>query len=269
MIFRWPSLLIFLLLIWCFVQAGCVSRLPESYPVAAGQQKNILKCYNSFREKNVALPIDSDIKVDLQSFGSHMTADGYLQMQPPRLLRMTIIDKVGRPAFVLLGNGEEITMVNAMKGEALTGTIYSLTRKEDNPVALQTDDVLGLLTGRFAPDPTFLLNIRQDKKTGSLVWLIFSSTGGNQNSILFDPSSECILRHVINKPSGEILMDIEYVREGEKNAGCTLPGRLRLTGSSLGGEIVLQYEKLYPVEAIPDKTFELDLPKHYKIRRME
>lgn len=190
-------------------------------------------------------------------------------LQPPERLRATIIDTMGRPLLILIGSGDSFTLVNSPRGEALIGTVYGLTRETDRPVDLQAGDVISLLTGRFFPPPPLLEDMRRDKEIAAFVWLYFSAEGDIRHNILFDPQTGRIMRDILHDGEGNILLDVRYLRENEGAAECSLPDGLVISGDALGGEVTLKYDLVMRPQAIPDNTFELELPEHFVIKRMD
>lgn len=269
MIFDRRALLYFLAVLWSIFQAGCAEKLPVTMPLAESQREGILAHYQSFRNKDCTFPIDADVSLDLNSFGRHLKAAGFLQIQPPSFLRTTIVDKVGRPLFILVTAGDSFTLVNSVKGEVFVGSAASIIRDREHPLDLQAEEVVSLLTGRFAPPASFIRDVRSDQQSGTRVWLVFFLSGKNNHNILFDSGSERIIRHVIDNDAGDILLDINYVWRDEKYGKCSLPETLVLTGAALGGEVRLKYDLIMLPPVLPEKTFELTLPEHYIIKRNE
>ncbi|MDH3329092.1 MAG: DUF4292 domain-containing protein [Desulfobulbaceae bacterium] len=270
MIFDRRSLLFyFLAVLWSIFQAGCADKLPVSMPIAESQRGDIFAHYQSFRNNDCTHPIDADVSLDLNSFGRHLKAAGFLQLQPPSLLRTTIVDKVGRPLFILVTAGDAFTLVNSMKGEVFVGSAASIIRDREHPLDLQPEEVVSLLTGRFAPPVSFIRDVRSDQQSDTTVWLVFSLSGKNSHNILFEPESERIIRHIIGNDAGDILLDINYVWRDEKRGKCSLPDKIMITGAALDGEVRLKYDLIMLPPVLPEKTFELNLPEHYIIKRNE
>lgn len=270
MIFAWRSRSRYwTVLIACILLAGCAARLPSSLPLAEGSRQDILARYQTFRQRDCSAPIDADILLEMDTFGKHLKASGMLQVQPPSSLRTTILDQLGRPLFILIAAGESLTLVNSMKGEALVGTVASITRENSDYLDLGTEEVIRLLTGRYAPSPYSIVDVRRDKQSGICAWLIFPAPDENRHNILFDPVAERILRHAISDKSGDVLLDIRYSWNNEESSDCSLPAALVMSGTVLGGEVTLRYEQLLLQSVLPEETFHLTLPEHYNIRIVE
>ncbi|MDW7772064.1 MAG: hypothetical protein SCH71_04150 [Desulfobulbaceae bacterium] len=256
-------------LFWSFFQAGCAARLPASIPLAEEQRGEILAHYQSFQKRDCSIPLDADISLDARSFGKNWKSTGFFLIQPPSRLRMTIVDPVGRPLFILIAAENFFTLVNTGKGEALVGSAAALAGENEDFAEFRAEDVISLLTGRFLPPPFLLTDMRRDKESDTFVWLVFAAAAEKSHNILFDPDEKRIVRHIFADPGGEILLDIRY-GPGEENSGtCSMPDALVITGSAVGGEVTLRYDLVMPRGVIPESNFELTLPEHYNIRRME
>lgn len=263
-------LFVFQLLLSTVLHVGCAPKLPSTLPVTDVQRQNVLDRYQTFRARDCNDPLDADIAMNLQSFGTSLQADGFMQIQPPGQFRVTIIDQLGRPAVILIGSKDLLTLVNIAKGRALIETVSSLTRESDNPVDLATSEIVSLLTGRLAQPVSDLLDMRLDRETGTLYWLIFPSRNKNRHAALFNPETQSIIRHIITDQEGKIILDIMYRDKAGIKAECPLPEELTITGGSLGGgEITVRYERVTRPEMIRESTFEIDLPEHYIIERKE
>lgn len=272
MIVRWVSRFRYhAVAVACMFLAGCAARLPSSFPITGETRTAVLKEYLFFQQRCYSTPpIDADISLEIEGFGRHFRASGMLQIQPPSSLRTTILDQVGRPLFIMIADGQSLTLVNSMKGEALIGTIASITRESSEYLDLGSEEVVRLLTGRYAPSLNTIVDVRRERQAGDYyAWLIFPAAEENRHNILFDPSANRIMRHVLSDESGDILLDIRYSWGEEKRGGCALPSALLMSGASLGGEVTLGYEQVIPQPAIPENTFHLTLPDHYNVRRIE
>ena len=266
---RRVSLRYFPVVFFLLFLTGCAARLPQTIPVSQTQKDDILAHYLDSRSRDCDFPVDADVILDIRSFGRKMMVDGYLQIQPPSFVRATVLDKVGRPLFILVAKGDELTFVDSMKGKALIGPVGSLIRNNDFPVRMETGEFAALLIGRFFPDELLLQDIRTEEKTKRSAWLVFSAPGGNLNRILFDFSAERIIRHAVENREGDILLDIRYEWNDEIKDQCSPPSTLSVSGEVLDGEVELLYTRVMRPEQISPDVFELSLPDHYRIRHAE
>jgi len=264
-----PTCLYVLILICCIIQAGCAVKLPQSTPIKGSERAYILDRYISLQKKDCAQSIDADVSFELKTFGKHQKATGFLQIQPPSLLRITIVDQVGRPLFILVSTGKTFTLVDSMQGQGIIGSVESISKQEGEPLYLQADEVISLLQGRLTPAESYLQDVRQDKRTSELVWLIFSPHEENRHNVLFNPEAGRIERYVVDNKSGDIILDIDYSWNDLIGDKCPMLQEIKVTGAFFQGEITLKYDLILPEAVVPENVFELTLPEHYTIKRIE
>lgn len=256
---------LFCFLFCCLTLTACVKKLPSTLPLPVEQRENALYLYQLFREENCSIPLDTDISIDIDTFAKHIKASGYMQLQHPENFRITLVDPVGRPLYIFVAADDYLTLVNSMKGEVRIGSVSAFLRDLEQDIYLEPDQVIPLLTGRFAPDSSYIMDVRRDELNSGLVWLVFSLDDGREHHVLFDTTNSRILRHIIITDSDDIELDIKYTWNKTETNLCNFPGALNITSDNLGGEAVLNYDLVLRPKRIPDKTFQLSLPSHYLI----
>jgi hypothetical protein len=262
---------LFLYVVLCFslFQAGCATRLPFSVPASDKVRDEIIARYLTSGQEICSTPIDADISLEMESFGKHLRASGMLQIQPPSLLRVTILDQVDRPLFILVAKGESLTLVNSMKGEALVGSVREFIRAGNESLNLGIEEIILLLTGRYYPPPSCIMDVRLDQESGKSVWLVFPAAEEKRLNIVFDPGTGRIMRHVFTDGMGNILLDIGYRWKKDTDENCVLPAELSVGGEVVEGKITLEYDRILSEPVLPESTFQLTLPEHYIIREMK
>jgi hypothetical protein len=260
----------FLLVLGCGIfLAGCADRLPRSTPLQGDERESVIERYRSQLNKDCGKPMDADVSFELKTFGSHQKATGFLQVLPPSFLRVTIVDPVGRPVFILVSAGETFIMVDSVKGQGVAGSIESITKQDGEPLYLQPSEVVSLLQGRLTPQVSSLLDVRREKHTRDRAWLIFALHKDNKHSVLFDPAAGRIERYVVESTSGDIILDVDYTWGDAIKEECPVPLQIKVSGTVFQGEVIMKYDFVSPDAKVPERIFQLTLPEHYTIRYLD
>ncbi|MCL7489664.1 MAG: hypothetical protein M8357_15970 [Desulfobulbaceae bacterium] len=266
---RAPGWILLFTLALLFLQSGCASKIPASFPLAENKKPFVLDQLRQFRDRDCPQSLDADVTLEWTIYGKTEKIPGVLQLQSPAFLRYSVVDPLGRQLFILAGDGSSFTLVDNRKAKALTGRTDSAFWQKYIPDFISPSDYMHWLAGRLPAADFAVEEIRGDSQSPSTFWLITQWRGNIRHHVLFHLESSRISRHIVENDKGEVLLDVSYTDYGPNDPDCPHPHLLLAKGAEIKGTVQLRFDRIFPPAPIPERIFHLTLPDHFTVKTVD
>lgn len=245
---------------------GCGSKLPRTVAVSGPDLDLVQSRLTRFFDRSCVKAIDSDVRLGWQAYGQLETYPATLQAASPAFLRFAVVDPLGRPLLLLASNGSTFTLADNRKGAGYTGMLDSDFIHQYLPEGIAAYDLFFWLSGRIQQDSLQVLSARK-AEDGPLFW--YEIDYGDRLMHLLGIDRDHLIRHLVLDEDDTVLFDAQYSGYLDTIEDCDWPGRIVISGEGLAAAFTLEFTKMYSFTPLDDQLFQLQLPPHFALRRVQ
>ena len=256
------------------ILSGCAGKLPTTVDLTGAQERDALLLLQKVRQGNCPDTLDADLSLSWQGYGQRRVINATLQATRNGSFRLSGLDPLGRPFFILVTDGRRFTLVDNLQGRGFTGAVDSVFLRKYIPAGLQLTTCFDVLTAQLPSTKNHPVRFarteenKKNKKNGNF-WFIFQLSDGMTRQTEIDPESGLVHRQVLTDQENRIVLDALYEGYQPWAAICAVPGRLTVEGEDLSGSLQITFNKLYQGARLPDEIFTLRIPEHFIVTEVE
>ena len=257
------------LILICFVilSSGCAGKIPVTRPLVGAQQVQAGMLLEKLQHRGKTDSLDADIAVSWSGYGGKQSFSGTLQAVRTGQYRLSILDPLGRPVFLLTVNKNFFTFVDNRQARGYTGPVDSSFLHQYIPAAVSPAVLYSLLTAQV-PDISLVNVTGGQGNNRSHYWFAFPCGSVLHRLVEVDEVSGQLVRQVIRDKKTTLLEVIYKGFQGETGQ-LSLPVRLLINSKNLPGSVELVMKKVFPNKIFPDSLFTIAVPKYYQMSRVE
>jgi len=261
--------------LWCgvsclclFLAGGCASRLPRTLAVSDPELDQGQRRLSRFLDKPCAGAVDADVRLRWQAYGRQGTYPATLQAMLPSLLRLAVVDPLGRPVVLLVMDGDSFSLVDNRSSEGYTGALDSDFIGEYLPAGISGQDLFLWLSGRIRSRGLQVLSIRKAEQ-GDLFW--YEVDYGDRLIHLLGLNRDSLIRHLVLDEEEKIMVDVRYMdyQDSEKAGDCSWPGKIEVCGQDAATVLSLEFTRIYGFSLLQQQLFHLRFPAYFTVHRVE
>ena len=250
--------------------AGCASHIPRQQPLSRERQIQAEELLRNIQQRHRINTLDADVTVTWSGYGRKLRFSGGLQAVSSGRFRLSALDPLGRPIFLLVIQNASFTFIDNRQGRGYTGLVDSDFLHRYIPAGVTPATLFSLLTAQL-PDIGSGNSIVGRGDREGCYWFSFPYIKNLKHMAEVDAVSGQVLRQMIVDASEKSIVDIHYDGYPASNASSgkaksiILPKHLRIEGSSLPGSIAISLDTLYAEKDFPDSLFTIAIPKYFSI----
>lgn len=250
-----------------FFMCGCAAKLPRLEAPSVQQQEAAEIMLQRYLERPRIAALDADIRIHWDMPASSGGVDGLLQVQKEGLLRLTIVDPLGRSLYILVSNGRTFTLVDNQEGKGYQGAVEAEFLESYIPAHIISGDLFSLLGGLMPGEREQVDEVGIDGK--NIIWYAFRA-GRNEHRILLEGAAPVMRRHVIEDNRQGENTSIAYSDYFPVDpAGSLWPRLITLTGNSIYGTLQLEIKDVVSVLPGDAANFQIAIPPHFSRERVQ
>lgn len=257
---QWSVLLLCLVI----TLGGCSGKLGSVKPLAAPERSVAEQQLRDFMAQPAPPALDADIRLHWDILGYAGSVDGMLQIQPPAYVRLTLVDPLGRPLFILASDGKEYTAVNSQLGRAYIGDTGSDTWQKYIG-QLDPAELFPVLGGRIPPK---YQNLASVGVVDGHRWYVFTA---DEKSFRYqlDKTGKTMVEQIMVTPAGEPGIRVAYngFKKRSEGSGASFwwPEKLTIEGTVVRGRIDVEFREIVATRLLAPAHFKLSIPSHYHV----
>ena len=250
--------------------AGCARHVPLYHPLAGEHQIQAKELFARIQKRPGIKTLDGDVTVTWSGYGRKFHFTGELQAAGTGRFRLSGLDPLGRPVFLLVIHDPSFTFINTRQSRGYTGPVDSDFLHQYIPAGVTPATLFELLTAQLPDTGIDTVIFGRDDRQGRY-WFIFPSARNFKRMAEVDAVSGRVLRQLIVDASENPIIDIHYdgypvsFDAAAQKKDIFLPAHLRIEGASIPGFIAISIDKIYADNDFPDSLFILNIPKYYNI----
>ena len=245
---------------------GCGSKLPRTVAVSGPDLDLVQSRLTRYFDQSCVAAIDSDVRLGWQAYGQLETYPATLQTTAPAFLRFAVVDPLGRPQLLLASNGSTFVLADNRKGVGYTGMTDSDFIHQYLPEGIASQDLFFWLSGRIRKDGLQVLSVRK-AEDGPLFW--YEIDYGDRLIHLLGLGRDRLSRHLVLDENETVLFDAQYSGYFNTTEDCDWPGKIVVSGEGLAAAFTLEFTKMYNFSSLDDQLFQLQLPPHFAVRKVQ
>lgn len=248
--------------------SGCAGRLPLTVPLDNTEEQEVLALLQQVRARGCSDSLDADVTVTWQGYGRNISFSGTLQATESGRIRISGLDPLGRPFFILVTEGIHFTLVDNRQGSVFTGLVDSAFTRQYIPKVPRLPSYFPFLAGQLPDaDASPIRLARTDGK--NTYWLVYGLEDGITLQVEIDPLTVTIKRQLLLDEENRIVLDVLYASYTATGAGCFVPDHITIEGEGFTGTVQLRLDTLYEGDILPDKVFQLTIPEHFSVSEVK
>ncbi len=263
---------LFVCLVCLVVLHGCgIKKMPlvGLSPTQVENSNLLLEKFNAHKKVDA---IDMDVNLSWNYLGNKGGIDTVLLMQPPAWIRMTAVDPLDRPVFILTSDGATFTFTDNHAGKGYQGKITSSLWREYVPEAIKPEFIFPLLGAMLPSDVQY--DLTGIDKNGRL-WHQYTDMVSEEKKvhrILLDDQGRIDEYLLLNKEFN-LMVKIsysDYAVVGDRGQGGSRhwPRLVAIEGKDIKGVFTLKVKKIVSTDSSPLSFFSLSIPPHYQIKEV-
>ncbi len=256
-VFFGPLLLVFFLLF-----SGCARKYPATLALDAEQEKYAQSLLQRIRKQDSPNFLDADVTVSWAGYGRKYNFNATLQATRAGRFRLSGLDPLGRPFFILVTDGTTFTLVDNRQGKGYAGVVGSAYFRKYIPPGVQLSTCFSLLTAQLPDREVQEIRIAENKEN---YWFIFTGKHGVQRRVGIDPDTGFLVRQTVVDAENEIVLDVRYDDYPSQAASFYLPGLLYMESEKMPGSLEITLTKVYKEKQIPESIFTLHIPEQFSV----
>lgn len=249
---------------------GCARHVPQYHPLAGERRIQAEELFARIQKRPKINSFDGDVTVTWSGYGRKFHFAGELQAVGTGRFRLSGLDPLGRPIFLLVIHDTSFTFIDNRQGSGYTGPVDSDFLHRYIPAGVTPATLFSLLTAQLPDTGIDTVLFGRDDREGRY-WVTFPSARNFKRMAEVDSVSGRVFRQMIVDASEKPIIDIHYdgypVSSGSttQKKSIFLPAHLHIEGGSIPGFIAMSIDTLYTDNDVPDSLFTLAIPKYFTI----
>ncbi len=219
-----------------------------------------------FLDQSCVTSIDSDVRLEWHAYGRQETYPATLMAASPAALRFALVDPLGRPMLLLVIKDNTFMLADNRKGAGYTGKIDSEFIRRYLSDGVAGDTLFYWLSGRIQPLGMQVLSARRAEE-GKLFW--YELDYGDRLIHLIALDRHDLRRHLVLDQGDRIIFDVHYSEYSSTPQECGWPGKIEVAGEALAADFTLEYTRLYSFTPLKEQLFQLQLPPHFTVHKVQ
>ncbi|PIE57010.1 MAG: hypothetical protein CSA34_01530 [Desulfobulbus propionicus] len=233
----------------CAIPPSVLTLTPEE----AGEARDLLTRFTTL-ERPVAL--DADVHLSWETLTGTQSVDATVQAVLPDKLRLSLLDPLGRPFFILASDGTTYRALDISEAIIHTGTVASGSWQEYFPVDIPAELLVSTMLGTLCQEQTELTPAGRDQAGN--YWYDGRSSGQDVR-VLLDRHSARLKTLQLPKQKG---MEMRYTGEITGAGGQLFPRQIEV---DMSGALRLVFQHIYPINGPFGATvFQPEAPAHFR-----
>ncbi|WP_028582892.1 hypothetical protein [Desulfogranum mediterraneum] len=267
--YHWPLLLLCSWLLW-----GCGAKIGPLEPLTLPEQSRAAALFQAYQERPKVVALDADVQLNWNFFAGRGMVEGILQLQQPSRLRLSVLDPLGRALLVAATDGSEVTVIDSRSGIAYLGSVDSESWQRYVPEVIAATELSYLLAGQLPPDGYALAEVGRigvggDGEVGEF-WYRLRGVDRDQTLLVQLDSDQATIRRCLfldmDQDDQEAAVELSYSDYATAGGGQGLwPGRIRLSGSAVGGTVELRLVQVFSVQPRDALARPPQIPPSYRL----
>lgn len=257
---QFSVLLIVLLLV--ILPTGCARKIPVTVPLYGDRQVNAEKILKILQQRKKFDCIDADVTIAWSGYAGRQIFSGTLQGTGIGRFRLSGLDPLGRPFFLLTVGQQSFTFIDNRQGRGYTGSVHSTFIQKYFPAGIPLAVLYSMLTAQLPDTAGKAVDIRESG-TGKSYWFMFPGSAGMKYLVETDEESGQLMRQIVMDQDENAVFDVHYEKYQTKSGFFFLPAQLRIKSDELPGAIELSFDKFYLKNKLPATLFTLRIPKYF------
>lgn len=272
---RGPRLLLLYLGLAAIITVTGCARKPWRQPIAADDRSAVLQVIDEIRqtESQRSTCFDTDVNIFFTSHVKNRAISGYMLLMQPASVKFISSNPLGQPLFAFVSDRRHFQYVNTFEQLFVDGEVAAFADLYDIPPVAYSAPWGKWLTGRL-PATASVTAIRRDASHHG-VWVTVADerateqreqTAAGLEHLLIDMDNKLLLGRIFTDHDGAIAARISYDNWLDSTSGLLSrqPGRITVTELDYGGELVLEFSNLQPLDFCSVKDFYLRRPPNYR-----
>lgn len=244
---------------------GCAMKTTDLRPLSMDEESLARERLQQIMDRPQITALDADIRIRWDVLGNTGGVDAMLQAQKPGLLRLTVVDPLGRSMLILVSDGSSFTMVDNREGVGYEGPVNSAFINRYVPSSILAESLFPVLGGviYLHGDQVEKIGIDEQRR----VWFRYTAGGerGNWYHVLLKDREPVMARRLLVDSDDKVLLDVKYDEYFTIDSrGSLWPGRITVSGSEVRGTFELEVKEVIGSTPVSPKHFQLSLPPQYK-----
>ncbi len=262
------------LVLTCVLLAGCAHRIPLRRPLGREGENKARELLTAIQQRQKVDALDADVTVTWSGYGRKIHFSGGLQAVASGRFRLSALDPLGRPLFLLVVQESTFTFLDTRQGSGYTGPVDSDFLHRYIPASVTPAILFSLVTARLPDMGLDKVSVGRGDRKGSL-WFTFPSRNNCRRLAEVDAGRGQVLRQMLVDGSENTVVDFHYdgypavKTSSGKEESVMLPTIVRIEGGLLPGSTVVRFDRVYPDHDVPDSLFTLAVPRYFTILQVK
>ncbi len=264
------SQFVVLLFLLVSLVSGCVHQVPRYQPLSMKQQTQARRLLANMQQRQKINVLDADVTVTWSGYGRKLRFRGGLQAVRKGRIRLSALDPLGRPIFLVVLHDASFTFLDTRRGRGYMGPVDSDFFHKYIPACVTPATLFSFLTAQLPDIDIGNVSIGQGDREGCYVYT-FPFIQNLKRMAEVDALSGVVFRQMIVDETGKLIVDIHYhghtmaCKINGQTKPIILPAYIRIEGNLLPGSIVIAIDTLYAKNDLPTSLFTLAIPEYFSI----
>ncbi len=261
------TVLLFLLVI---LVPGCAYQVPRYQSLSMERQTQARRLLANIQQRHKVNVLDADVTVTWSGYGKKLHFSGGLQAVRTGRIRLSALDPLGRPIFLVVLNDASFIFLDTRQGRGYTGPVDSDFLHKYIPAGVTPATLFSLFTTQLPDMDVGNVIIGQGDREGCYLY-IFPYGQNLKRMVEVDALSGVVFRQMLVDESGKLIVDMHYngypvaCKTNVQAKAIILPAHVRIEGSSLPGSISIAIDRLYTKNDLPASLFTIGIPEYFSI----
>ncbi len=254
--------------------AGCAHRIPLHRPLGREGEVRARELLAAIQQRQKIDALDADVTVTWSGYGRKIHFRGGLQAVASGRFRLSALDPLGRPLFLLVVQESTFTFLDTRQGSGYTGPVDSDFLHRYIPASVTPAILFSLVTARLPDMGLDKVSIGLGEREASL-WFTFPFGKNGRWLAEVDVARGLVTRQLLVDGADNLVVDFYYDgypaerTTSGKAESVTLPTLVRIEDGLLPGSTVVRLDRVYPDHDVPDSLFTLAVPRYFTILQVK
>jgi outer membrane biogenesis lipoprotein LolB len=248
--------------------SACSSKLPQTQAIEGLEAEEAQARFTSFLQQDCVQAVDGDIRLSWKAFGQHESYPAQLQAAQSALIRLALVDPLGRPLLLLASDGRTFTLVDNRQSVAYTGATENQALRRFLPAFIPTEDIFLWLSGQVPLEKMRAAKVRRDA-AGKLWWYGAPAAPGTVHVVELDQFNRLHRHLIVEEKNDLVLFEARYSDYSKSPAACAWPQRIDFSGKRLEADYSVEFTEIISFTPPRPEQFDLRIPPHFTRKRIE
>lgn len=241
---------------------GCAGKYPATRSLDVGREKSARLLLQKIRKRGQPGSIDADVSVSWKGYGQKYTFNATLLATRDGRFRLSGLDPLGRPFFILVTDGAAFTLVDNRQGRASVGAVDSDFFRRYIPPGVRLSTCFSLLAAQLPDTEVQEIRVAENMER---YWFVFTGTHGLARRVEVVPVTGSIVRQILVDAENKIIVDVRYDGHQVQTESLCLPKHLHMESEKMVGSLEITLHRIYREKPFPDTVFDLRIPDYFSI----